>query len=330
MPNPTAGDVHVNRPLTQISIAYMQAAEDFVASRVFPTVPVQKQSDRYFVYDRADWFRDEMKPRAPSTESAGGGWRLDNTPSYVATVYALHKDIDDQLRANQDDPVDLDRDAAEYLAQQAMIRREKQWIANFFTTGLWTGDQTGVSASPSTNEFLQWNDPTSTPLEVVRAQRLAIKGRTGYAPNTLVVGAAVHNALVDHPDVVDRIKYGATPGAPAIVTRQALAALFEVEQYLVASAIETTSGEGAGTATYDFLAGKAALLVYAAPRPSILAPSGGYTFAWTGYLGAGPEGQRIKRFRMDHLNSDRIEMEIAFAQKLVAADLGVFFASAVA
>jgi hypothetical protein len=33
MPNPTAGDVHVNRPLTNISIAYMQDAAGFVADR---------------------------------------------------------------------------------------------------------------------------------------------------------------------------------------------------------------------------------------------------------------------------------------------------------
>ena len=49
MPNPTRGDVHVNKPLTNISIAYMQMAENFIADKVFPNISVAKQSDRYFV-----------------------------------------------------------------------------------------------------------------------------------------------------------------------------------------------------------------------------------------------------------------------------------------
>ena len=44
MPNPTASDVHVNRPLTNISIAYTQDASTFVADKVFPNIPVAKQS----------------------------------------------------------------------------------------------------------------------------------------------------------------------------------------------------------------------------------------------------------------------------------------------
>lgn len=328
--NPTLGDLHVNMPLTNISIAYTQADQAFVATRVFPTVPVAQQAARYFVYDKADFYRDEAKLRAPSTESVGGGWRIDNTPTYYAPVYAIHKDVDDQLRANQDQGIDLDRDATVYVTRQLLTRREKQWAAAFFTTSVWTGDQTGVAAAPSTNQFLQWNDTASNPIEDIRASALTMLGRSGYRPNKLVVGAQVHAKLVDHPDIVARIQYGGTPSAPAIVSRAALAALFEVDEYLVGEALETTSGENATTATYGFITGKAALLVYAAPRPSILEPSGGYTFAWTGYVGAGPDGQRIKRFRIEPIASDRVEGELAVAQKLVAPDLGVYFTAAVA
>jgi len=38
----------------------------------------------------------------------------------------------------------------------------------------------------------------------------------------------------------------------------------------------------------------------------------------------------VSRIRMEHLKADRIEGEVAFANKLVAADLGVYFATAVA
>src|SRR3989304_1871939 len=99
---PTSSDVHVNAPLTNISVAYLQAAENYISDKVFPVVPVAKQSDRFFKYGKDDWFRDDARERAPATESAGGGFTLDNTPNYYARVFAFHKDVDDQLRANAD------------------------------------------------------------------------------------------------------------------------------------------------------------------------------------------------------------------------------------
>jgi len=47
---PTASDVHVNAPLTNISIAYMQMQSEYKAADIFPVVPVSKQTDRYFTY----------------------------------------------------------------------------------------------------------------------------------------------------------------------------------------------------------------------------------------------------------------------------------------
>ena len=68
---PTPSAVHVNRPLTNISIACIQEARNFIAAEAFPVVPVQNQSDRYFIYSAADFHRDEMQLRAPGTEKIG-------------------------------------------------------------------------------------------------------------------------------------------------------------------------------------------------------------------------------------------------------------------
>jgi hypothetical protein len=334
MPNPTAGDVHVNVPLTNISIAYMQDAAGFVADKVFPNVPVQKQSDRYFRYDRSDFRRNQFEKRAPGTESAGSGWKIDNTPTYFANVWALHKDIDDQIRANTDSPLNMDRDATLWLGEQAMIAREVTWAANYFTTGVWTGvsgsaaDITGVSASPSTNEVLQWNDAASTPIADVKKYSDTIHLLTGKRPNKLTLGRQVWTKLSEHPDLIDRIKYTSGNNNPAIVSKQATAALFELDEILVMDGIQVTSAENPAfetSMTNAFIAGKKALLVYAAPTASLMQPSGGYTFSWTGLFGAGGMGQRVSTFRMEHLKSDRVEGEMAYDQKLVCSDCGVFF-----
>lgn len=328
MANPTSGDVHVNRPLTNISIAYMQNPQGFVADQVFPNIQVQKQSDRYFQYDRADFNRNQMKKRAPGTETAGGGWKIDSTPTYYCDIWGLHKDIDDPTRANADEPLDMDRDATEWLSIQALLNREINFQANWFTTGKWTGIVTGVAASPGATEAIYWNEAASTPIEDVKGNADAVMSLTGFRPNVLCLGRQVWTKLTDHVDFVDRVKYGASNAQPASISRQAAATLFDVEKILVMDAIVNTAAENSAFETsmsHAFVGGKHALLVYAAPRPSLLMPSGGYTFSWTGYIGAGPMGQRVKRFRMEELSSDRIEMEAAYAQKLVGADLGVFF-----
>lgn len=327
--NPTPGDVHVNTPLTNISIAYLQAAGNFVADSIFPNIPVIKQSDRYYTYDRGYFNRDEMKVRAPASESAGGHYTVDNTPTYYAPVYAFHHDIDDQRRSNSDTVLAPDREATELCTQKALIKREILWVSKYFVTSVWTTEYTGVASGPTGLQFLQWNDAASTPIEDIRKRKTTILQLTGFEPNTLVIGQEVYDALIDHPDIVDRVKYGQTAPGPATVDTAELSALLKIPNIHVMKAIQNTANEGA-TNVHAFIGGKAALLCYAAPAPSLMAPSAGYTFSWTGYLGAAPQGQRIMRFRMQPIKSDRVEIEMSFDQKLVSADLGCWYGSAVA
>jgi len=326
MAQPTGSDLHVNTPLTNISVAYMQSANEFIADRAFPIVPVDKQANLYYKYDKGNWFRSAAQERAPSTESVGTSWTI-TTDSYGARVFAVHKDVSDQDRARQDSPVlDLDRDATEIVSRDLLILREQRFIAGYFGTSIWGNtDQTGVASAPSANQFVQWSVSSSTPIEDIRNQRFLVAAKTGLQPNTLIVGPQVHQKLLDHPEVIDRIKYTQR----GQVTTDLLASLFEVDRYLVPMVVQNTAAEGA-TDAMSFLYGKQALLVYSAPNPGLLIPSGGYIFSWTGYLGAGAFGNRITRFRMEHLKSDRVEGEMAFDIKLVASDLGVFFTSAVA
>src|SRR3990172_4635542 len=98
MPQPTVGDVHVDAALTDISTAYMQAEDRFIAGQVFPAVPVQRKSDKYHRFTKNDFFRDDaVGVRAPDGESAGSGFTL-SQDSYSADVWATHIDINDQMR----------------------------------------------------------------------------------------------------------------------------------------------------------------------------------------------------------------------------------------
>lgn len=340
MPNPTAAAVHVDRLLTNISVGFMQDPAGFVADRVFPNLPVAKQSAIIPRYDRADFNRNQFQLRASGTPSAGSGWKTDNTLTYFAKIWALHKDIGDPEAANADDPYNLERDATQWLTEQALISRDVTWASNYFTTGKWTGvtgsaqDITGVSGTPSTNQVEQWNEAASTPIADVKKYSDTIHLLTFRRPNKLVVGRQVWTQLSEHSDLVARIQYGNTNSTPTVLSLQAAAAIFEIGEVLVADGVKVTSAENPTfetSITTAFIAGKAGLLVYAAPSPSLYQPSGGYTFSWTGYLpGQGPQGQVISSFRMEELKSQRVEAEMSFDQKLISSDCGVYFTTLVA
>jgi len=324
MPQPTQSDVHVDAILTNISVAYIQSQANFVASQVFPVLPVEKQSDKYFKYTKEDWFRDEAAQRAPSTESVGSGYNL-STDNYSALVYAFHKDVDDQTRANADSPLNPDRDATQFVTQRMLLRQEIDWMSKYFTTGVWDTDMAGVAAAPAGAQFLQWNDATSDPIDDVETGKATILSTTGMLPNTMVVGYDVHRQLRNHPDIIDRVKY--TAGGP--LSSSTIAEYFGVSRYLVSQGVTNTAVEGA-TAAFASIAGKNAALFYVPPTPSLLTPSAGYSFTWRGVSDGLNKNVGITRFRMPHLRCDRVEAQMAWDNKVVATDLGYFFSGAVA
>lgn len=330
MPSPSRSAVHVNRPLTQISIHFTQDNEDFVADQAFQSIPVSKRSDLYFVYEREDFFRDEMKERAPGTESAGGGFDL-GTDNYRARYWSLHRDLDEQVLENYDDPLDAEIETTEWLSLQAMIRKERLWSDQYFVAGVWATDSVGVvspAGGPIQTDFVFWNDyVNSIPIADVRAARSFMKRNTGKKANIMIIGNDVFDTLMDHPDIVERINRGQTTG-PALADLDSLSRMFQMEQILVMGGIYNTAAPGEAEANV-FIGGNHAVIAYRPPNPGRMTPAAGYTFTWTGMSGSGPQGQRIKRIPMEHLEADRVEIGMAFDQKVVAADLGFRFQAAI-
>lgn len=318
--SPTIGDVHVDRPLTDVSTAYVQDEARFVAPQVFPTIPVNHKSDLYYTYSKEDWLRRQSAKRAPATESKGTSREI-GTDNYVADVWALHEDVDGQTEANQDPAIDMEADATAFVTHNLLMERENEWVQNFFIPGAW-----GNEGTPST----LWDVASSTPIVDIKQQKGNILRRTGFEPNVLVLGWDVWNALTEHPDIIDRIKGGATTGQPAIATRNLMAQLFEVDRIVVASAVETKTAAGAATQTVDFIAGKHALLAFSQPSPGLRRPTAGYIFAWR-FVGASIAGVRTRRIPMPTLGEGarRVEVELAFDMKKVADDLAFLFTNAV-
>lgn len=311
MPLPTVGDVHINVPLTNISVAFA-ASFMSVAEQVFPSISVRKQSDRYYVYDLGDWNRISVGIRAPATESEGSGWSLSND-TYYCDQYALHKDTAFEEYANADSALSIDTDTVEFLTRQMKMKEDKEWANTYFSTGVWTGSSTGSDVVPPT----KWDASNGTPIDDIRTQIRSIHTKTGYKPNKLVLGAQVWDKLQDSAQFLERIKYSQT----GIVSKSLLAQALDIEEVIVGEVMEVTSNPGATTATSQMF-GERALLLHVAKRPGRRVPSAGYKFQWD--VGGIPNS-RIRKFTMDKLNAERLEIQSNFDFKLVSADLGAMF-----
>jgi hypothetical protein len=164
----------------------------------------------------------------------------------------------------------------------------------------------------------QWSDPGSDPLNDVRIARVAIyTGAPGYTPNTMVIGYQVFEALKQHPDVKEIVKYTER----AIITRQILAAVFEVDELLVGKVTRRTSKEGQTDAFGDVW-GKDALLYFREMRPSLKRASFGYQMR--------QEDLKVFRYREDKRDTDVIRVSEKQDEKLVAEKLAYLFKAAVA
>jgi hypothetical protein len=303
----------------------MQGQDVFIAEKVFPRIPVEKASAIYYKYDQDAWLRDEAQQRADATQSAGSGYTV-STDTYNAKVWAFHKDVGDQVLQNYTNPLDPIRDATNYVASRMMLRQEIDFASKYFTTGVWGTDMTGVASAPTGNQFIKWSDyVNSTPLIDIEVAKEKVAGATGFPVNTLVMGKAVFNALKNHPTIIDRIKY-TTENIP---TTALLAALFDVDRVLVATSLVNTAVEGQNkNIAYNF--GKSVLLTHSAPAPGLLTPSAGYTFVWNGVSDGQGLSVGTKSFRMEENAALRIESQMAWDNKVVAPELGVFMATAVA
>jgi hypothetical protein len=300
-----------------VAIAYSQDQTFSVADKMFPVVGVNKQSDSYFTFEKSDFRRVEAKLRAPGAPAAEGGYNI-STGSYFCKQYAFRVPVTEEARANADEPLNLDMNAARLVAEQLMLKRDSLWAAAYFTTSVWARDLVGAT------DFVQWGGSGGDPIKLIHDEAVRMQRETGKRPNRMLVGAEVMPALLNHPDIIERIKYTQR----GIASEELLAQLFGVKSFVVGGLSIDSAAEGA-TDSNAFLFGKSALLCYSPDSPSIIEPSAGYLFSWN-VAGSGPGGLGVRKWRSDERKCDFVEGEMAFDPKVTATDLGTFLSAVIA
>lgn len=331
----TPNSVHIDQPLTNLTIAYLQDQSGFIADRVFPRVPVDKKTNKYYIYNRADFNRTgQVQLRAPRTKAPVVGMSL-STDTYSADVYSLATNFDFETLANADTALNIRAAGAQMLTYQLLIDREVRWANKYFAASVWGTDWAGVSGAPSTNQVRQWSDYTnSTPIKDVTTLMQTVQLKSGgFKPNVMVVGKQTRDVLVNHPDILARLNGGATVTNTALVTDAKLAEIFGVEEFLVMETVKNTAAEGL-TESNSFIGGKSAAVYYRPRAAGLMVPSAGYTFTWASDDNASGYGIDIRSYTGDFLRvegvAELLEANMAYDQKVVSTDLGGFITTVIA
>lgn len=308
---------YLDQPLNNVSIGYRN--DDYFGERVFPIVPVKKQSGRYWVFGK-EKFRQYETIRAPKAEAREiAPWTLSNSP-YFCNDHSLKDSISDEERSNSDG-TDLEQNTVENLTDALLLDFEIR------AKGLVFGSSgpSSVSQSATLSGTSQWSDyVNSDPIAAVESYKTVIKKAIATSPNTLLVSYPVYAVLRQHPRIVDRFKYTQV----GILQAEHLKSAFDVDNFWVAGAEYDTANEGQAP-SLDFVWGKNVLLAFIPTEPSRRIPALGYSFRW---LFGAPDlgGTLTKRYRVEAKTVDVIEVHRYDDLQIVAPSAGYTVVNAVA
>jgi hypothetical protein len=303
MAQPTPRQVHIDAAMTRISVAYRNS--NYIAEQIFPVVPVQHQSDAYFVFDKASWFRNEAGVRAPGTRGPQVEYSVSSS-TYACVPVAATKIVPDEVVDNADNPLAPRREATEFATDKVLLYLEEDVATNYVFGNNWTACGSNGTSSGS----LYWSNDLSDPVGQINTAKEHIVGAIGREPNVMVMGRQVYTSIINHPDLLDKVKYTSV----GLITMDLLPRLFQIPKVLVGNAIYTTSLEGAATTSYSFIWGKTVWLGYVPPSPGLMVPAAGYIFAW--------KNRVVERFRREEEKTDSIRCEMNYGVELTSPDAG--------
>ncbi len=305
MPSPTLRDVHIDAPLTNISVAYINT--NFIGEQIFPRVPVNKKTDLYFVFPKDAWFRDEVAIRAPGARAHAADYEV-TTASYMCITYALSKLVPDEVRANADTPLRPDVEATEFVTNHLLRAQERRIAALVTGSTNWS-----YAASPTT----QWSSDTSDPFSDIVNAVDGVVGAIGEMPNVGVMSWPVWRSLQQHPDLLDRVKYTRPSGALMLSD---LSSWFGLDRLYVGTALYNSAQEGA-TVSMSYIWDDDFWVGYVPSTPALMTPAAGYTLEWM--------GRQVRRFRREEEYTDVVEASHSTDEIISASDAGAVVYNAV-
>lgn len=315
----TGKNLYIDSLLSNVAINYRP--QTFIADLIAPIVNVPKETGIFPVFNKLEAYQAERTERARGTE-ANKITRSVSSMGYTMKNYALGYDqpIEDKAAIDPQFAYELDAGASRYLVGKLLLGMDIRVLgmANAATNVSTTFVPNSSWATAGANA----GDPAAAILNMIEQQ----KAVTGISPNSMLVGWRAHNWMRRNYHIRNLIN-GVNNGG-GFVTRERLAALFEVDRYIVAETMYSTQNEATNpnslslTPVFD---PDKIVLYYRPPGPSRDDPSWMYAFRWTpeGY----PAPMAVERHPYDSRRKiEGIEAGYFQSEQVVGRDLAVAIA----
>lgn len=287
------------------AVKFLQDPSQYVGRRLFPQFNTGEQSANYYVLDQANALNFPTNiQRAPGSAYTRSKMTISDD-TFATREYGHEESVDDRERKKYAIAINADI-AAVRRATAIILFNQELRIKNKATGG------SVPTATPST----KWNRALAgDPISDVDAAKTAIHKGCGMEANTMLVNRDVFNELKEHPKVLDKIKYSER----GIVTADILAAVFGVQQFLIAGVLYNSANEGQ-TLSAAYLWSDSVILAHVETAQDLQAPNFGRCFAWSGETG--PDGVLVESYRDDSIRSDVHRVRQDLDEKLVGAAAG--------
>lgn len=322
---PPANSVHIDQALTNLSIMYRNA--NFLADMVLPVVPVNKRSNKYFVYRREDYLSGspvdaQGRPaslRKQGSEAAEIDYQVNNS-QYFCEEYAYRGIVTDAEVAAADSPVQPEIDQTTQNAQRLLLDNEIAVAALVGKRASYaTANKATLTTGGTGTSWAQYASANSNPFNDIKNAKIAVIKGIAMEPNSMLIGVDAARTAADHPLVKDLVKYTHQDA----LTMSGLPKVWRGLSVMEGMQQKNAGGEGAAFSGSNVWVAddgtQMALIYYRNANPAPRSVSFGYTFEAPDDT-TGVRGLAVRKWREEKRKGMMVETSFMRDWKVIALD----------
>lgn len=280
-------NIHVNRPLSDLVIAYTPSANGFLRDKFFPRKLVAHTSDQIRSISRDQLLRIYPMITGPAGRVTQVQFGTDATQTYNCNTFSLEATLDNFERQNADSELQYDKRQMQAPLLALSLGLEKVAITDTLRS---TSVLTRNSVLPTAAYWSNYNSQSSDPIDDLMVACQTVMTQTGHKANVISMDVMVWKKLAQHPNVLSRSPVHVAGSSGAIMTirllEEILATWLEPGSIQITAQRYNPNNEGAAGAIKSFI-GSDVIVAYA-DSPSSASYGVGYEFAFNGLVGSDP------------------------------------------
>lgn len=276
-----------NQYLTNMCMNYFMNAGECAAIKMLPICLVPERSGECISFNSAYYFDNVSQKPSNGKVNNCIKW-LNYDISYNCIMHQIILQIDsfasNQRAANGKDLIEEDSSCLllKFIANQMALHLDKMCADLYFKSNNWKSYSGVDNVSYPDSQFYKFTNEKFRPIiffnEAIKERLL----RAGKAPNKLFLGFNAYSALINHPEIIQKISFVSGDKNSSIAKQNVLAQILGFEEVCVLDSVYNDTG---GTQYYNeslqFIYNpNDALMIYSTSEPSMTEQSAGYTYTW--------------------------------------------------